>query len=99
MNVLGNTLAEIAAEKAGIIKPAVPVVSNVSDRDAAAVIARTAYEKGCRLYDVSRIRAGVSHETPFSQTVTLEMYGTDYSDVELSMAGRHQVENLRQRWP
>lgn len=95
MNVLGNTLAEIAAEKAGIIKPGVPVVSNVSDHDAAVVIARAAYEKGCRLCDVSRIRTGVSHETPFSQKVTMELCGTDYSDVEISMAGRHQAENLK----
>ncbi len=29
MHVLGNTLAEIAADKAGIIKPARPVISNV----------------------------------------------------------------------
>lgn len=92
---LGNTLEEIAAEKAGIIKPGVPVISNVKDHGAAKVIARTAYEKGCRLYDISGIRPGISEATPFSQTVTMELYGTDYSDIRVSMAGKHQAENLK----
>jgi dihydrofolate synthase/folylpolyglutamate synthase len=35
---LGNTVAEIAAEKAGIIKPGVPVVSARQDPEAAAVL-------------------------------------------------------------
>lgn len=95
MDRLGNTLEEIAADKAGIIKPGVPVISNVSDHGAAAVIARRAYEKGSRLYDVSTIKFSTFDETPFSQTVTMELYGTDYSDVKLSMAGRHQGENLK----
>ncbi len=38
MQYLGNTLAEIAAEKAGIIKPGVPVVTATTDPDALAVI-------------------------------------------------------------
>ena len=95
MNVLGSTLAEIAGEKAGIIKRGVPVVSNVTNHEAAAVIARKAYEMGSRLYDVSRIAAEAKEETQFSQTVTMEIYGTDYSDVEISMVGRHQRENLK----
>lgn len=95
MDRLGNTIEEIAAEKAGIIKPGVPVVSNVKDHEAAKVIARTAYERGSRLYDISDIKTGACDVTPFSQTVTMELYGTDYSDVKISMAGRHQAENLK----
>ena len=37
---LGDTLEQIAGEKAGIIKSAVPVVMNVSDHEPAAIIAR-----------------------------------------------------------
>lgn len=95
MDRLGNTLEEIAADKAGIIKEGVPVISNVSDHSAAAVIARTAYEKDSKLYDISKIKFGVSDESAFSQTVTMELYGTDYSDVKISMTGRHQGENLK----
>lgn len=95
MDRLGNTLGEIAADKAGIIKPGVPVVSNVPEREAAEVIARTAYEKGSRLYDVSGLDFSTFDETPFSQKFSMELYGTDYSDVEISMVGRHQGENLK----
>ena len=49
---LGDTLAAIAGEKAGIIKPGVPVVSASQDPEAAEVIARTAKERGSELYVV-----------------------------------------------
>lgn len=96
MDRLGNTLAEIAAEKAGIIKNGVPVISNVPEREAAAVIAKTAYEKNSRLYDVSKIKFLIDDTAgTLSQIVSMELYGTDYSDVEISMLGRHQGENLK----
>ena len=95
MDRLGNTLEEIAADKAGIIKPGCPVISNVPEHGPAAVIARRSYELGSRLYDVSGIKFHIYDETPFSQKVTMELYGTDYSDVEISMVGRHQGENLK----
>ncbi|MDA0282732.1 MAG: bifunctional folylpolyglutamate synthase/dihydrofolate synthase [Planctomycetota bacterium] len=43
-HILGTRLSEIAGEKAGIIKPNVPVVSGVENREAAAVISEVA---GC----------------------------------------------------
>lgn len=100
MDRLGNTLAEIAAEKAGIIKAGVPVISNVPEREAAAVIAKAAYEKDCKLYDVSKIKFSIDdNPSPeginLSQKVSMELYGTDYSDVEISMLGKHQGENLK----
>jgi dihydrofolate synthase/folylpolyglutamate synthase len=42
---LGDTLEKIAAEKAGIIKPDVPVITAEEDLEALAVIERTAREK------------------------------------------------------
>jgi len=44
MDMLGDTLAKIAAEKAGIIKPGVPVVTLRQEAEALDVIARTAAE-------------------------------------------------------
>lgn len=95
MDRLGTTLAEIAGEKAGIIKQDVPVISNVPEREAAAVIARKAYENNSKLYDISKNKFMIFDETPFSQKVTMDIYGTDYSDVEISMTGSHQGENLK----
>lgn len=95
MAQLGSSLAEIAVNKAGIIKTGCPVIANVPQRDAAKIIARKAYAMGSRLYDISGIRAAVSDETPFSQKVSMEIYEKSYSDVEISMVGRHQAENLK----
>lgn len=49
MRQLGNTLSAIAREKAGIIKPGVPVICGVSDPEPQAAIADIAREHGCRL--------------------------------------------------
>lgn len=54
MKQLGNTLASIAREKAGIIKPGVPVVCGVTAPEAQHVIAAVAREHGCRLMQQGR---------------------------------------------
>ena len=46
---LGDTLARIAAEKAGIIKPGVPVITATAVPEALAVIEKIAHEKNARL--------------------------------------------------
>ena len=46
MQYLGNTIEEIAGEKAGIIKPGVPVVYNTGNEIADAVVRKTAKERG-----------------------------------------------------
>lgn len=54
MQQLGHTLAAIAGEKAGIIKPGVPVVTGVTQPEPLAVIERVAHEHGCRLIRAER---------------------------------------------
>lgn len=49
MDMLGDTLAKIAAEKAGIIKPGVPVVTVTQEPEALEVIRRTAAERNSPL--------------------------------------------------
>src|SRR5262245_47284250 len=48
MRQLGNTLASIAREKAGIIKPGVPVICGVTNPEPQQVIADIARDHGCR---------------------------------------------------
>ena len=52
---LGNTIFRIAHEKAGIIKPGVPVVSQTADLNVKNILRRTADEKGCEFIDVSAV--------------------------------------------
>jgi dihydrofolate synthase/folylpolyglutamate synthase len=49
MDMLGDTLAKIAAEKAGIIKPGVPVITMTQDAEALGVIQHTAGERKASL--------------------------------------------------
>lgn len=95
MHILGNTLAEIATDKAGIIKKGCPVIANVAEHEPAAVIAAKAYEMGSRLYDVSKIKCTVDWITPQAQQVSCMLWQTDYSEVVTTMIGQHQAENLK----
>lgn len=54
MKQLGNTLTEIAGEKAGIIKPGVPVVSGVTEEEPARVIRAKAGEMNAPLIELGR---------------------------------------------
>lgn len=52
MQWLGDTLARIAAEKAGIIKPGVPVVTGTDEAEALEVIRQVAHHQGSPLTEV-----------------------------------------------
>lgn len=53
MEYLGNTVEQIAGEKAGILKPKIPVVYDDTDASASAVIRARAEELSCPAYPVS----------------------------------------------
>lgn len=79
MQWLGDTLAKIAGEKAGIIKPGIPVVSGVTQPEAAAVIAAKAAELGSTL-----------HQLPPQNAIPAQAHGRE---LELGLAGPHQRHN------
>jgi dihydrofolate synthase/folylpolyglutamate synthase len=54
MNILGNSLAEIAGEKCGIIKPGIPVISSPQQTEALKVIEKQAKDKRAPLTIVGR---------------------------------------------
>jgi dihydrofolate synthase / folylpolyglutamate synthase len=103
MKQLGNTLALIAREKAGIIKAGVPVVSGVLDPEPRDVIAATAEEQGSRLIQLGRDFDFVY--MPPRDLQVAERHGTmsfvphsvdiepSYHEVELGLLGRHQAMN------
>jgi dihydrofolate synthase/folylpolyglutamate synthase len=82
---LGNTLAEIAAEKAGIIKPGVPVLTAASEPEALRVIETVARGKGAKLIGVGQ----ASRLSPFEVKRTLETGATPV----LRLLGEHQQLN------
>jgi dihydrofolate synthase/folylpolyglutamate synthase len=92
---LGRTLADIAAEKAGIIKPATPVVLGPVPVDAADVISRRAQELSAPLLRaLDGVSLGNFTESPDGrQRFPLRTPAHDYETVTLALAGRHQIQN------
>ncbi len=92
---LGNTLAQIAREKAGIIKAGCPVVSGPQATEAEAVLRSVAEEAGSPLllapdavsvHGLERIDRG--------QKVRVATQGEWSGTVVLPLEGQHQIENL-----
>jgi dihydrofolate synthase/folylpolyglutamate synthase len=92
---LGSTLAAIAAEKAGIIKPGVPVVVGDVGPEAWAVIERVAAERGAALIsarrgvDVAPLPPEAGSDNVFRLRTPVREYGT----IKLSLRGAHQAAN------
>ena len=97
VEMLGDTLAKIAGEKAGIVKPDRPVVSGVTQPEAAEVIAERCRQVGAPLrvlgrdfrfrYEPARIEA---HR---SGRVTVETWRRHYRSLPLGLVGEHQAAN------
>ncbi|MBI2964629.1 MAG: bifunctional folylpolyglutamate synthase/dihydrofolate synthase [Chloroflexi bacterium] len=94
--VLGDTVPKIAAEKAGIIKPGVPVVVGRQSQDAMAVIAHRAGEVGSPIIDamISTRLIGEPALAGERQRVTVASGLATY-DIDLPLLGLHQVDNAR----
>ncbi len=95
---LGDRLASIAAEKAGIIKPGRPVVSGVTAPEARAVIERVARERRAPLLQLGAdffYEATPGHVTadggqPARVRVTT---GRTWPEMEVGLLGEHQAAN------
>ncbi|MGI6207561.1 MAG: bifunctional folylpolyglutamate synthase/dihydrofolate synthase [Anaerolineae bacterium] len=96
--ILGETLAAIAGEKAGIMKPGVPVVSAAQAPEAAEVIRARASQLGCPLESVGSDwrylpgRAGEA-EQEFSLEGPAWTQGLYDGVYKLPLLGEHQIEN------
>ncbi len=95
VNLLGNTLGEIAGEKAGIIKEKVPVVIYPQKKEAEEVILKSAEEKGSRVYKVNREDGkfiDIDYEN-ITQNVEVKGINNIYK-VDFPLLGEHQILNL-----
>lgn len=87
--ILGDSLASIAANKAGIIKPGVPVVTTAQEPEALAVIEATADRLGARL-----LVAGREFDTRGNwRDFTWNRNDRSIDRLRTGMAGPHQMEN------
>ncbi len=86
MEYLGTTLEAIASEKAGIIKPTVPVVSSLQRPEALAVLEAAAARAGAQLFLEGRDFHGEGRRW--------EGRHWRLDDLELPLHGPHQRQNL-----
>ena len=94
-NLLGNTLEEIAAEKAGIIKSCIPTVIYPQEEVAEIVISSKCQELDSKLYKINKEDAkliNIIKEDKIYQQVKVKL--DDEYDVKLPLLGEHQILNL-----
>lgn len=93
MDYLGDTLEAIAGEKAGIIKPGVPVVSQVTHPGAKKVIWDQAALLGSTFYDASITPVTIRNTDLEGTTFCTRILNQTYPQVKIRMLGAHQVQN------
>jgi len=89
MAQLGNSLEEIAFQKAGIIKRRVPVVSGVEQPGARDVVRRVAAEMRAPLWELDR-DFHLTHGECWLNFVTPP---STYEDISIGLFGTHQATN------
>ena len=104
-NILGETIEEIAREKAGIIKPGVPVVVAQNPPEALDVIRQQATEQGASMIpapDAAIVEVAAPLAVPESaeelpqplQTVAFQTSDGLRWEVDSPLIGRHQATNV-----
>ena len=87
--ILGNTHAEIAAEKAGVLKNGAPFIYAADRTDVRDVFEKKAREEGSKTYELGRDFTAEGSSLSFDFT-----YGEQrLDDIALAMTGQHQVAN------
>ena len=96
MAILGDTLAQIAAEKAGIIKPNLPVVISPQSDEARQVIVRIAADRNAPLIQVGEdYQFKILSQSLDGQTFKIwhKTRPQESTQLTIPLLGRHQLEN------
>ncbi len=96
MNILGDTLPAIAAEKAGIIKTGVPVVVGETQPEVKTVFEQKAAETGSMLVfaDQQRYVSAWTHRHHFLHAEVADAHHQDHLRVDMDLTGVYQLKNL-----
>jgi dihydrofolate synthase / folylpolyglutamate synthase len=96
MNILGDSLEKIAAEKAGIIKKGVPVVVGAYDEKTAHVFESHAQAQRAELIFADRKFTAFDWKFEKHHLITeITTLGTDHKNIyQLDLTGLYQIKNL-----
>jgi len=92
-NYLGPTLEDVAQEKAGIIKAKVPVISALQERNVEEILLKKAKEMACPSYFIKDYQVEQKSFSSQGQVFQLITDKNQYSNLEISLLGDHQMEN------
>lgn len=94
-DILGDTLEEIAAQKAGIIKTGIPVVTGNIQSQALAVIEAQAQEKQAKTYRFNQEYEVAYHNPDPQWGEIFDFYNEagKLTELKTSLLGQHQIEN------
>lgn len=91
---LGNSITEIAGEKAGIIKPFTPCITNNNGSPVLEVLEQKCSEMQSTLYkvqDQARLDNILAHKRGIK--FDLAIFDKNYKKLHLNLAGTHQLQN------
>lgn len=86
---LGDTIKEIAEQKAGIIKNNTKVISAIQPKEAAEVIEKTCKEKNCTLTIANPDEITIKSQSIKKQVFDYKMY----NNIAISLPGSYQPQN------
>ncbi|MCC6186551.1 MAG: bifunctional folylpolyglutamate synthase/dihydrofolate synthase [Chitinophagaceae bacterium] len=97
MDVLGNTLAAIASEKAGIIKQGIPVVIGEQHPETEQVFFRQAIQKQCNTFNAEAQWAMVKTQTTdqFQHLKAINLGSQTIYDITTDLVGDYQLRNIK----
>jgi dihydrofolate synthase/folylpolyglutamate synthase len=90
---LGNTLEQIAREKAGIIKPGIPVVTGITQPEVIKIIESEAATKQATVYRLTKDFRPENLVSRREQVFDYRGISRLYENIMVTMLGRYQVDN------
>lgn len=100
VNILGDTLPKIASEKAGIIKPKIPVVISEYDEETMPVFLEKAQTTDSEIYFASENLNIIEKESQSTKLI-VDVFAVDcaeetllYEDLSSQLIGKYQLKNI-----
>ncbi|EMX4397402.1 bifunctional folylpolyglutamate synthase/dihydrofolate synthase [Listeria innocua] len=90
MEFLGNSIEQIAGEKAGIIKPGIPVISGVIQKEAQEVIINNAIRNNS---NVAWLNKDFFIQNRGDEITFRTSHGDEIPDITIGLLGIHQLNN------
>ncbi len=94
-SMLGNTLKEIAFEKAGIIKNKIPVIIGQHQKETDSVFEKTALSRESDLFFAEeKVKIETKSESPTLKTIAINSKNWNF-EITTDLTGDYQIQNIR----